>query len=115
QPGERPAQTQGVGRGLVGAYASTVALTLANPTTILSFVAIFAGLGVGAASGSYLGATILVLGVFLGSALWWFLLSGGVTLFRKRLTPAWLRWVNRGSELIIAGFGLLALASQLRA
>ena len=113
QPGERAAQAHGVGRGLLGAYASTVALTLTNPTTILSFVAIFAGLGVGSAGGSYPGATILVLGVFLGSALWWFLLSGGVTLFRKRLTPAGLRWVNRGSGLIIVGFGLLALASLL--
>src|SRR5918997_6693891 len=63
--------------GLPGAYASTFFLTLTNPTTILSFAAIFAGLEVaGDASGSALSAMLLVLGVFLGSAAWWVVLSG---------------------------------------
>ncbi|HEX8680863.1 MAG TPA: hypothetical protein VF707_01020 [Ardenticatenaceae bacterium] len=52
---------------------------------------------------------MLVLGIFLGSALWWFLLSTGVGLFRARLTPEALRWVNRVSGLIIGAFGLVVL------
>lgn len=95
---------------LAGAYTSTFLLTLTNPTTILSFAAIFAGFGV-ASSGSTLAAGILVLGVFVGSALWWLLLSGGVTLLRSRFRPAALVWVNRISGVVITLFGLIALAS----
>jgi threonine/homoserine/homoserine lactone efflux protein len=94
-----------------GAYASTLLLTLTNPTTILSFAAIFAGLGLASVSGSYLSSGLLVLGVFLGSALWWFLLSGGVSLFREKLGTRQLRWVNRLSGITILAFGVLALAS----
>lgn len=96
-------------RGLVGAYASTLALTLTNPATILSFVAVFAGLGV--ARGSYVSASALVAGVFAGSALWWLLLSGGVGLCRSRVRPTGLVWINRLSGATIAGFGVLALLS----
>ena len=94
-----------------GAYASTLLLTLTNPATILSFAAIFAGLGLASVSGSYLSSGLLVLGVFLGSALWWFLLSGGVSLFREKLGTRQLRWVNRLSGLTILAFGVLALLS----
>ena len=94
-------------RGLLGAYSSTFILTLTNPMTILSFAAIFAGLG--GASGDYVSAVVLVLGVFTGSALWWLSLSTGVSLFRTKFTPHGLRWVNRISGLIITAFGLLAL------
>lgn len=99
------------GFGLAGDYGSTFFLTLTNPMTILSFAAVFAGLGVVNANGSYLSAGILVCGVFIGSALWWFILSIGVTLLRARFNPQGLLWVNRISGLIIMGFGLLAFLS----
>ena len=98
------------GPNLFYAYTSTFLLTLTNPMTILSFVAILAGLGIGSSGGSYGAAALLVLGVFMGSSLWWLILSGGVNLLRTRLTPRALRWINRASGLIILGFGLLALA-----
>ena len=108
-PAERAAPAGG--SGLLGDYASTLFLTLTNPTTILSFAAIFAGLGVaGEANGGVLSATMLVPGVFLGSAMWWFVLSGLVGLFRAKLTARGLRWVNRVSGTIIATFGVLAVA-----
>ncbi|MBK9942814.1 MAG: LysE family transporter [Kouleothrix sp.] len=101
------------GAGLLGAYTSTLLLTLTNPTTILSFVAVFAGLGLANAAGDYGQAALLVLGVFAGSALWWLLLSGGVSLLRARVTPAVLVWVNRASGAVIVLFGVGALASLL--
>jgi threonine/homoserine/homoserine lactone efflux protein len=101
-------------RGLLAAYGSTLALTLTNPSTILSFAAVFAGLGLADAAGDRGAAGLLVLGVFLGSAFWWLLLSGGVGLFRQALTPERLRWVNRISGVLLIGFGLLALGSLLR-
>ena len=99
------------GFGLAGDYGSTFFLTLTNPMTILSFAAVFAGLGVVNANGSYISAGILVCGVFIGSALWWFILSMGVALWRARFNPQGLLWVNRISGLIIMGFGLLAFLS----
>jgi threonine/homoserine/homoserine lactone efflux protein len=111
RPAERAAPTWG--SGLLSAYASTFLLTLTNPTTILSFAAIFAGLGAGGETEVYLSTTLLVLGVFLGSALWWLLLSGVVGLLRTKLSPGGLRWVNRVSGVVVAGLGLLALSRFL--
>jgi threonine/homoserine/homoserine lactone efflux protein len=109
KPAEQAALAEG--RGLVGAYASTFFLTLTNPMTVLSFAAIFAGLGVASTGGDYVSAGALVLGVFTGSALWWLTLSGIVSVFRARFNPRGLRWVNRISGVIITGFGLFALLS----
>ncbi len=107
EPGEET--LAGRGTGLAGAYLSTFVLTLTNPITILSFVAIFAGIGGMEAGGGLSTAGLMVLGVFVGSALWWLLLSGGVSLFRARFTPAAMHWVNRVSGVIILAFGLVAL------
>lgn len=109
-----PTQTTATGgNGLVAAYSSTLFLTLTNPVTILSFMAIFAGLGIASASGNYLAAATLVVGVFLGSALWWLLLSGGVALLRSRIDLRALQLINRISGLIISAFGLVALGSLM--
>jgi threonine/homoserine/homoserine lactone efflux protein len=95
--------------GLAAAYASTFVLTLTNPITILSFVSIFAGLGLGVAPDAS-SAVAVVAGVFFGSAVWWLLLSHGVALFRRRLGNEWMRSVNRLSGAMIFAFGLYALA-----
>jgi hypothetical protein len=79
---------------LLGAWSTTLALTLTNPMTILAFVAIFAGAGLATASGDTLAALLLVAGVFLGSAAWWLLLSGGVALLRGFVNAQTLRWIN---------------------
>lgn len=111
KPSEQVAVTRGT--GLLGAYGSTFLLTLTNPLTILSFVAIFAGLGLAGTGGHYASAGILVLGVFMGSALWWFLLSAGVGFFREKFNARGLQWVNWISGVIILGFGLYAILSAI--
>lgn len=101
-------------RQLFGNYLSTLGLTLTNPTTIFSFVAIFAGLGwAGRAQEGYASATLLVLGVFSGSAFWWLILSSGVSLVRGRFSLRVMRWVNRLSGSMIGGFGIIALVSLI--
>ena len=99
------------GNGIIGNYASTFFLTLTNPMTIISFMAIFAGLGLASTSSNYMSAGILVLGVFMGSALWWLFLCGGIGLFREKFNRRGLNWVNKISGIIIMGFGLFALLS----
>jgi len=107
RPAEQAANVQG--SGLARAYASTFFLTMTNPMTILSFIAVFAGVGFGTAK-SYGNASILVLGVFLGSAAWWLILSTGVGLLRSRVNANWMRTVNRLSGAVICGFGVYALS-----
>ncbi|HEY9863167.1 MAG TPA: LysE family transporter [Candidatus Obscuribacterales bacterium] len=97
---------------IISAYASTFFLTVTNPITILSFIAIFAGLGVGNKN-NYWDAATLVFGVFLGSALWWLILVSGVSLFRDQVNTHSLQWINRISGIIIIGFGLAALLSLI--
>jgi threonine/homoserine/homoserine lactone efflux protein len=99
-------------RGLASAFASILFLTLTNPMTILSFTAVFVGLGLGGSS-SVADASFLVLGVLLGSLLWWLILCSGVSLLRSRLDYGLLRWINKLSGAIIMGFGLFTLGSLL--
>ena len=96
-----------------GAYTTTFLLTLTNPLTILSFAAIFAGIGVGSASKSFFSATAVVLGVFSGSTLWWIILTSGISLLRKKMNSQWLLWINRISGAMITLFGLVALLTLL--
>lgn len=92
------------------AFATTYFLTLTNPATILSFVAIFAGLGLGTQSTDVLGALVLVFGTILGSAAWWLLLSGGVAfILHHRMTENTMRYINWMSGIILIAFGLFSL------
>jgi threonine/homoserine/homoserine lactone efflux protein len=114
KPAERAAILQTNVNGYFGAYASTFFLTLTNPLTILSFAAIFAGIGVGSASKTFISAATVVLGVFTGSTLWWIILTSSISLLRKKITPQWLLWINRISGAIITFFGVLSLVTLLR-
>ncbi len=96
-------------KGLWSGYLTTFFLTLTNPLTILSFVAIFAGMGIVSSGGDYTSALALVLGVFIGSALWWMLLTGGAGFFQKKINVQGLAWINKISGIIIIGFGMMAL------
>ncbi len=100
-------------KGLLSAYLSTFFLTLTNPITILFFVGIFAGMGIVSESGDYLSALVLVSGVFIGSMLWWALLSGGASFFQKKINAEGLGWINKISGVIITSFGIVALFSLL--
>ena len=100
--------------GLIGAYLSIYILTLTNPMTILSFAAIFAGFGLGGAHQSYLSAALLVLGVFIGSAIWWLLLSSVAGFLRQKFTTPHLQWVNRISGCIIMGFGVYIICGLIQ-
>src|SRR5579863_7079285 len=95
------------------AFATAFLLTLTNPATILSFIAIFAGLGLGTTSTDYTHAIVLVLGITLGSAIWWLCLSGGIAfILHQRLSPTIMRRINRFSGIIIFAFGIFTLSMR---
>ena len=103
KPAEASANTEVV--ALAPAYISTILLTLANPMTIFSFLAVFAGLGLATAA-NYETASMLVVGVFAGSALWWVILSSVAGSLQSRISNAWTQAVNRLSGCLILGFGI---------
>jgi putative LysE/RhtB family amino acid efflux pump len=92
--------------------AQLFVLTIANPMTILTFLALFVGAGVGLTA-SYAYSAALTLGVFAGSLLWWVALSGIVGILRARINDQTLRWINRASALMIGGFALWIAAGLL--
>ncbi len=92
------------------AVLSVFLLTLANPMTILSFIAVFASIANGHVSGAPAAAT-MVLGVFLGSALWWLGLSSAVSMVRHRLSARAMQGINRFSGVVLVGFAAYQLST----
>lgn len=112
RPAEQAAQSRD--NNFLAMYASTLLLTFTNPLTILSFTAVFAGLGVGVSGKGSPAAVLVTLGVFSGSSIWWLLLSGGVSLLRARITRRWLPWINRIAGVLLVIFGIIAVISLIR-
>ena len=97
---------------LIGAYLSTLGLTITNPATIISFAALAATLGVGI-SGGYVRPGAFVLGVLLGSLSWWCVLAGLAAGVRARITPRVVFIISTFSVVAIIALGLAALLSVL--
>ena len=93
-------------KSLFGNFISTLLLTVSNPTTILSFIAIFSAIGAGVGQTGYMPATAVVAGVFLGSSAWWLILSSVVGALRHKINNNALLWINRASGAVIIAFGL---------
>lgn len=107
---EQAAKVRG-GSDLLRCFAGTFVLTLSNPATILSFIAVF-----GALAGRMVVVSpwTMVLGVWVGSALWWVFLSAVVGKLRERFDVRWRRRVNTVSALLLSGFALWQLAELLK-
>jgi threonine/homoserine/homoserine lactone efflux protein len=111
-PAAAPAEERSLA-GLPAAFFSAFGLMIANPTIIISFLAVFAAIDLGAhrpgvAEASWLGA-----GVFLGSAAWWLVYELAVALFGERLRRDGLRAIDVAAGLLICGFGLWQIAEAL--
>ena len=100
------------GSGRLRSYLTVVFLTLTNPLTIFAFIAVFAAFGLGDGL-SFFSAAILVAGVFIGSCLWFLLLSSGTILFRKKLDLVGLKWVNKIAGILIIISGVIVMVSLL--
>jgi threonine/homoserine/homoserine lactone efflux protein len=88
-------------------------LTLTYPMTILIFLGVFAGLGIGSAKSNYLSIAALVLGVFTGSMLWWGILSSFIGFLRDKFRTQNWQGINRISGILVTGFGVAVLLSLI--
>jgi len=94
---------------MVHTFFSTLAITLTNPATIIGFAALFSAMGLTDEEGSRRGGTILVAGVFAGSALWWLILSGTMHFVRHLLDEKAIHRINLVSGTILLFFGLAVI------
>jgi threonine/homoserine/homoserine lactone efflux protein len=93
------------------AFLATFGLTLANPATLMGFLALFGSLShyLNLSAAPYRPA-VAVLGVMLGSLAWWCCLSFLTARLKHRLTTQVLARINRWAGIVIAGFGFALLS-----
>ncbi len=103
--------TQSNKNGFINAWLSTFALTMTNPVTILSYTAIFAGLGIG--EDDFLTAVIFVVGVILGALCIVVLLVSFLHYFRSKLSPQAFTMINKIAGITLIGFGVAAIVRAL--
>jgi threonine/homoserine/homoserine lactone efflux protein len=89
-------------------FVTTFLLTLTNPTTVLSFLAVLAALRLAGHRAGWM-TFILVGGIFAGAMLWWVVLASISNYFRGRVNDNTLRWMNRVAGIAIGGFGIVTL------
>ncbi|MBH0172369.1 LysE family transporter [Fictibacillus sp. 23RED33] len=94
---------------LSSAFFTTFLQTLTNPMTILSFAAIFAGLGIVNTHTSSISSITLIVGLFCGSAGWWLFLTFTVSIMSKRMNQKHMVMINVISGIIIGLFGVVSL------
>lgn len=87
-------------------YITTFLLTIASPFTAMTFLAMFAGLGV--QSTDWTTSIQLALGVFIGSGLWWLFLSWAISKLRGAISDNFVLWINRGSGILMIGLALFS-------
>lgn len=93
------------------AMATSFLITISNPGTIFGVVAVVATFG-GLHSSE--DAATIIAGIFVGSSLWWLMLSGSVSLLRKKFTESRIVTLNRATALILGGIALWVFAIGLK-
>lgn len=98
---------------LIGDFISAFLVTLTNPITVISFAAIYAAIDIPHLAEDTRWGMALTLGVFIGAAVWWLLLTVVAGAFHGRVAERGVLWINRVSGAVILGFGVLLLLSLL--
>ena len=102
----------GFGLHIFRSMASSFALTITNPATLFGFTALFAGLaGLAGREPSFVDAAIMVVGVFIGSSLWWFILTTFVGILHHRIDAEAIRRINHFFGIAVTGFGVIVLGN----
>jgi threonine/homoserine/homoserine lactone efflux protein len=112
EDGCRPRETAAL--PLLRAMATTFALAVTNPATLLAFTAMFAGVaGLVGQQASFYGAAFLVAGVLAGSTTWWFTLTTITGLFHAHIDERVMTIINKASGVVITAFGVAVFAHLL--
>jgi threonine/homoserine/homoserine lactone efflux protein len=104
---------KGKKNNLIADFISIFFLTLSNPITVFFFGAVFASTGILKSENTFLELCELVLGVFLGAMLWWFILTTVVNFFRSKFRLKRLWWINKITGAVIIIFGIIAVVGTI--
>ncbi len=88
---------------------SSFLVTFSNPLTVFVFLAVFTSSGVAVNLEQPYHSSFVILGVFTGAFLWWFSLSGIVSLFRHKINLRILWWINKTAGVLIVIFVLVTV------
>ncbi len=88
---------------------SSFLVTFSNPLTVFVFLAVFTSSGVAVNLEQPYHSFFVILGVFTGAFLWWFSLSGIVSLFRHKINLRILWWINKTAGVLIVIFVLVTV------
>ncbi len=94
-------------------WAAAFLLNLTNPTTVLSFLAVLAVLGMSRPR-EWWHTLILVGGIFSGAMMWWVTLALVVGHFRERFNDRSLLLMNRIAGGAIGAFGAITILLAYR-
>lgn len=97
---------QNVKKNPFAGFAASFALTISNPLTVILFGGLFTASGSLAESPGFLHTCVMLLGVIIGALLWWTILVTIVNIFRKKIGPRILLWINKIMGIAIMCFGL---------
>lgn len=88
---------------------STFLVTFSNPLSVFVFLAIFTSSGVVMNMDQPYHSFFMILGIFTGALIWWFSLSGIVSLFRHKISLRILWWINKTAGVLIMLFVLVTI------
>ena len=97
--------------GALKAMATSFVITITNPATIFGVMAVVATFG---GLRDRVEAGMIIAGIFAGSSLWWLMLSGGVSLFRKRFTEQGVTALNRVTAVILVAIAVWAFGVGMK-
>jgi threonine/homoserine/homoserine lactone efflux protein len=93
-------------------FLSVFFLTITNPMPFFFFLAMFAGLNIASHSPiDIFRIAMIVMGIFIGSTFWWFVLSSIVSFFRHRFRLKSLWWMNKIAGVITFFLGIAVILS----
>ena len=92
-------------RKILGDFAASFGLTISNPLTIIVFGGLFTASGAISNETPPLETAFLLSGVIIGAVLWWAFLAFVVNIFRNKIGPRHIMWINRITGLCVMLFG----------
>ena len=94
------------------AFLTSFTLAIVNPATVVTFLTAFAGLGISRVPDSFSGIS-LVVGIGVGTTLWWVALAGGTAWLKTKMSMLWLDRAAKGMGMLMIGFGLWSIIRVL--
>ena len=95
--------------------AMVLGMTLTNPATLFFFLGSFGAIGFDAighgSTERLLNSALVVGGVFIGSMLWWVVISTATRALREKVSDRHLLWLNRITAAALAVFGTVAVVA----